>query len=577
MPDDTSRNDPKATPSPAPHVPAPTPPGDDAPSGEHGDTGGRPTPAGATDSPPDHGAPDTRHLPAGSDTADDANDATPKTGGAPGDGAVSGRAGTAEEADEVGTGEAAPGVTDAGAGGASSGQAGAVDDTDAAGAGGAASEREPGGAGGMPSGSAPHETSRLEDVDGITAAGGHDDGPITAHTDATTGKGAVPRVPDHVRELEGEQDLTPDPLVDLEQRKREAGADKLAPFGRPGQPLGKAHPFVFGFVAALGVITAWMLVQAILDARNVIVLIVVSMFLAIGLNPAVERLQRARLPRSGAVAVVFLGLVLGFVGVGFAVIPPLTEQVTRFIDHLPAYIEQLGENERIQELDREYQLLRKAQDAVTDPNFGQTAIGGVVGFGRAVAGGLFNTLTVLILTLYFLSSLPTIKTFFYRLVPRSRRARVALLGDEILLRIGGYVAGSATVALIAATAAYVFLSIMEVPFALPLALFVGLTALIPLVGATIGAVLACTVAFFDGLWTGIICVIFFVVYQQIENYLIHPRVMKRAVDVQPAVTIIAALIGGALLGIVGALLAIPTAAALALIVREVVIPRQNTL
>ncbi|HEX2315332.1 MAG TPA: AI-2E family transporter [Thermomonospora sp.] len=401
--------------------------------------------------------------------------------------------------------------------------------------------------------------------------------PVERRTVAAAGveKGA-PRVPDHVRALEPEE-ATPDPLFDLEQRRREAGADKLSPFGRPGQPLGRAHPFVFGFTAALGVICAWLLVQAVINARQVIVLITVSMFLAVGLNPAVERLQRARLPRGGAVAVVFFGLVLAFVGVGFAVIPPLTEQITKFIDHLPTYIEELGKNERIQELDREHQVLQKAQDAVTNPNFGQSAIDGVVGVGRVLVGGIFSTLTVLILTLYFLGSLPTIKTFFYRLVPRSRRARVALLGDEILLRIGGYVAGTITVAFIAGTVAYIFLSFMGVSFALPLALFVGITALIPLVGATIGAILACTVAFFDGTFTGIACVIFFLVYQQIENYLIHPRVMKRAVDVQPAVTIIAALIGGTLLGIVGALLAIPTAAALALIIREVVVPRQDTL
>jgi predicted PurR-regulated permease PerM len=404
------------------------------------------------------------------------------------------------------------------------------------------------------------------------------DEPITAHTDAVAAtQRPRPRVPEHVRALEGDDGLTPDPLFDMEQRRREAGADKLSPFGRPGQPLGKTHPFVFGFTAALGVICAWLLVQAVISARQVIVLIVVSMFLAVGLNPAVERLQRARLPRGGAVAVVFLCLVLAFVGIGFAVIPPLTEQITNFVDHLPTYIEQLGKNQRIQELDREYQILQKAQEAVTNPNFGQSALDGVVGVGRVLLGGIANTLTVLILTLYFLSSLPTIKTFFYRLAPRSRRARVALLGDEILLRIGGYVAGTATVAFIAGTMAYIFLSIMEVPFALPLALFVGLTALIPLVGATIGAVLACTVAFFDGMFTGIACVVFFLVYQQIENYLIHPRVMKRAVDVQPAVTVIAALIGGTLLGIVGALLAIPTAAALALIIREVVVPRQDTL
>lgn len=391
------------------------------------------------------------------------------------------------------------------------------------------------------------------------------------------GDKVAPQVPEHIRALQHD-DQMPDPLLDMEQRKLEAGVDKMSPFGRPGLPLGKAHPFVFGFTAALGVICAWLLVQAIMNARQVIVLIVVSMFLAIGLNPAVERLQRWKLPRGGAVAVVFLGLVTVFVGFGFAIVPPVTDGVTDFIDHLPGYIQQLQDNPRIQELDRKHQVLEKARKAVTDPNFGQTALDGAVGVGKVVLGGIFSTLTVLILTLYFLGSLPTIKTFFYRLAPRSRRARVALLGDEILVRIGGYVAGTITVAFIAGTVAYIFLMIMGLKFALPLALVVAVTALIPLVGATIGAVLVSAVAFFEqGTIACIVCAVFFLLYQQIENYIIHPRVMKRAVDVQPAVTIIAALIGGTLLGIVGALLAIPIAAAIALIIREVVVPRQETL
>ncbi|GAA4100430.1 AI-2E family transporter [Actinomadura miaoliensis] len=369
----------------------------------------------------------------------------------------------------------------------------------------------------------------------------------------------------------------PDPVTDVDVRKQEAGVDETAPFGRPGRPLGQAHPFVFGFTGALGVLTAWLLVQAVMNVRQVLVLIIVSMFLAVGLNPAVESLQRGRMPRGAAVGLVFLGVVLVFVGVGFAIVPPVTNEVSKFIDHLPTYISQLQGNRQIQEWDRRYQLLEKVQEAVTNPSFGQGAAGGLVGAGRVVVSGAFSTLTVLILTLYFLGSLPTIKSFFYRLAPRSRRARVALLGDEILGRIGGYVAGTVMVALIAGTAAYIFLSIVGVPFALPLAITVAFTALIPLVGATIGAVLVSVVAFFDGLGTGIACVVFFVIYQQVENYLIHPRIMKRAVDVPPAVTIIAALIGGALLGFVGALLAIPTAAAVALIIREVILPRQESL
>ncbi|MGH3388324.1 MAG: AI-2E family transporter, partial [Actinomadura sp.] len=198
-----------------------------------------------------------------------------------------------------------------------------------------------------------------------------------------------------------------------------------------------------------------------------------------------------------------------------------------------------------------------------------------LGLGKVAITGIFSTLTILILTLYFLSSLPQIKSYFYRLAPRTRRARVMLLGDEILNRIGGYVGGQLTISIIAGASTYIFLLIVGLPYALALSLIVAATALIPLIGATLGAIVVTIVGFLTGIPEGIACVIFFVVYQQTENYLVAPRVMKRSVDVAPMVTVVAALIGGTLLGVVGALLAIPTAAAIALIVREVIMPRQE--
>jgi predicted PurR-regulated permease PerM len=371
-----------------------------------------------------------------------------------------------------------------------------------------------------------------------------------------------------------------DPITDIQTREREAGVDDLFPFGRPGRPLTRNHPFVFGFFGALGVMAAYVLAQVIAGAREVIILIVVAMFLAVGLNPAVEAMERLGLARRWAVLLVFLGLVGFFVGFGFAIVPPLSEQVSAFIHNLTSnngYLDQLQHNPRLREWDHRYHLLEKAQTALQSKDLGKQAANGILGVGQVVISGVFSTLTVLILTLYFLGSLPSITGYMYRLAPRSRRARVALLGDEILTRIGGYVAGNLLISLIAGVGAYIFLLIVDVPYALALALVVAIMDLIPLVGASIGAVLVTAVAFFSGLWTGIAVLIYFAVYQQVENYIIQPRVMKRSVDVQPAVTIIAALIGGALLGVIGALLAIPAAAAFALILREVVVPRQEQL
>ncbi|GGT57738.1 AI-2E family transporter [Actinomadura citrea] len=390
--------------------------------------------------------------------------------------------------------------------------------------------------------------------------------PVTLPAAATTAEPVAP------------EPGAPDPAHDVEQRKREAGVDHLFPFGKPGQPLGRAHPFVFGFTAALGVITAWMLVKAATNAKSVLVMIVVAMFLAVGLNPAVERLRRFGLPRGAAVATVFLIVILFFAGFVASLVQPVSEQVTELRHNIPEYVQQLQNNKTLADWDKRYGLLERAEKTVNGDGFQKGLTDTATGIGKVAINGIFQTITILILTLYFLSSLPQIKTFFYQLAPRTRRARVALLGDEILDRIGGYVAGQFTIALIAGVCSYIFLSIVGVKYALALALIVAVTDLVPLIGATIGAVVVSLVAFLTGTTTDlIVCAIFYVVYQQVENYLVYPRVMKRTVDVQPAVTIVAALVGAALLGVVGALLAIPTAAAISLLIREVAIPRQETL
>ncbi|MEV6868571.1 AI-2E family transporter [Streptosporangium subroseum] len=346
------------------------------------------------------------------------------------------------------------------------------------------------------------------------------------------------------------------------------------PFGRPGRSM-SGNPFMFGFTAALGVLTAWWLVQAVMSASSVLILIIVSLFLAIGLNPAVEALQKRHLPRLVAITIVFLGVILVFVAFGLAVVPPLTTQSTEFVDKLPQYVQELQNNPTIRDLDQRFQLLTKLQQYVTSGDFGTQMFGGVLGIGSVVIGAVFNSLTVLVLTLYFLGSLNSLKKLAYRLVPRSRRTRASLLGDQIIDSIGGYVAGNLIISLIAGVTTFFFLAFMEVPYALALALLVALTDLIPLVGAFIGAGVASLVGFFVSPTVGIVCLIFFTVYQQIENYWIAPSVMKSSVDVPPLATIVGALLGGALLGVLGALLGIPLVAAILLILREVVFPRQE--
>ena len=364
-----------------------------------------------------------------------------------------------------------------------------------------------------------------------------------------------------------------DPLLDTAIRQIEAGASDEQPFGEPGEPLAERSPFRVAFTASLGVLTAVLLAKAVILVRDVIVLIVISGFLAIGLNPAVEFLQRRRLKRSMAVAAV-VGAVLLFVG-GFvaAAVPPVAKQASQLQKTVPEYAERARENKTFARLDDQFKIREKLTKAVNDS--AGTAAGVGVDVARGVLTVVFKTLTVLVLTLYFLSSYPNIKRGAYRLIPRSRRARVGLIADEILSRVGGYVLGNLATSVVAGVCAFVFFVIAGIPYPVALAMLVAIFDLIPLVGATIAAVVCTAVAFFVSVQVGIVSTVYFLVYQQVENFVVVPKVMKRTVDISPLATIVAALIGGTLLGVVGALLAIPVAAAIQLIGSEVVYPRQD--
>ena len=222
-------------------------------------------------------------------------------------------------------------------------------------------------------------------------------------------------------------------------------------------------------------------------------------------------------------------------------------------------------------------MISKAQQLLTSGSLVQQVFGGILAAGKVVLGAVFSGLTMLLLTLYFLASLPAIKGAIHRLTPASSRARVRLLEETIFGQISAYISGTFIVAVVAGTLSFIFLLIVGLSeYALALAVLVGVLDIIPLIGATIGAVVVCIVAFVDSPGAGIAAVIFYVAYQQFENYVLQPRVFKKAVNIPGALVVIAALIGGALLGVVGALLAVPVAAALLLLLREVAQPRLDT-
>ncbi|CAM3945074.1 AI-2E family transporter [Nocardiopsis gilva] len=336
---------------------------------------------------------------------------------------------------------------------------------------------------------------------------------------------------------------------------------------------GRLNFFMLGFTGALGVFAAWLLFQALVGARDIVIYILVALFIAVGLNPIVESLRKRRIPRWGAILIICVALIAFVAAFIWAIVPPLTQQVGDFISRVPHYATQLQDNRLMADLDERFGLLARFQSFITDPNFGQQVFGGVFGIGQAVLNSLIATFTVLVLTLFFMASLPGIAEVGYRLVPRSRRAGVRELGDEIIERIGSYIGGQLLIALISGIVALVFLVIIGSDYALTLALIVAVTALIPLIGTTLGA-LAATIAVGVGdPVLGLVTLVFFLVYQQIESYVISPRIMRHAVDVAPTATITAALLGGAVLGLVGALIAIPVAAAVTLVLKKVVFPR----
>jgi predicted PurR-regulated permease PerM len=348
------------------------------------------------------------------------------------------------------------------------------------------------------------------------------------------------------------------------------GADAVAPAAH------KTHgPIALGFLYAVGALTAFWLGGLLLSIGNVIVLVVVSLFIAVGLNPSVCFFVNRGVRRPWAVLIVISAVLLALVLFVVALVPVITDQVTALVKNGPGYLDELQRNRQILKLDRQYHFIQKAGDFLSSGKWASSLFGGVVGVGVAILGFLANAFIVLVLTLYFLASMEHTKNTMYDLAPASQRARVRELGEQILAGVGGYVSGAFIVAMCAGISSLIFLFAVGLgQYAVALAAVVTLLDVIPMIGATLGAVIVTAIGFATDLRTGIACVIFYILYQQLENYVIYPRVMQRSVNVPGQVTVIAALIGAALLGVVGALLAIPTAAAVLLLVRELWVPRQ---
>jgi predicted PurR-regulated permease PerM len=352
--------------------------------------------------------------------------------------------------------------------------------------------------------------------------------------------------------------------------------DAANPYGEPGPPVSRSSAFYRGFLATLGVILAVVLAAAVQEADDVLLLVLVAAFLAVGLNPIVELLIRHGWKRNWAVLVVAIGVLGVLALIVVVVVGVLRNQIVSLVDDAPHLLNDLRKHKSIRHLDDRYHIISSLEAKIEAPDFAEKTFGGVFNVGLSVFRGVGDTVVVFVLTLYFLAALPQLKRGMYSLAPASRRARVGKLGDEILRRVGRYVIGAAMVALLAGTVSAIFLLIVGLgQYALPLAVMVAVLDLVPLVGSLLGASIVSIVGLANSLPIGIACIAFYLVYEILEGYVIYPRVMRSSVDVPEYVTIVAVLLGGAVGGIIGALLALPMAAAGLLIVREVWIRRQN--
>jgi predicted PurR-regulated permease PerM len=341
-------------------------------------------------------------------------------------------------------------------------------------------------------------------------------------------------------------------------------------------PAAQRSWFGIGFGLGTGAVLAWLLMQTVLRISELLTLLLLSVFIAVSLEPVVGWLCRRGLRRGWSVMTVvtfFAGMLAGFVAL---VIPPVSAAAGALTDDVPRWRSQLRDHHStLGRLEDHYHVIEKAQQQLGSGGGASEIAGGVLGAGQLVISALTSTVIVMTVTLYVMVALPAIKRFCYRFVPGTRRERAEAVSEEILSRVGRFMLGNIATSAIAGAATFAWCSVMRVPYPAALGLFVALMDMIPVVGSTVGGVAVSLVALSVSLPDAVATAVFYVAFRVAEDYLIMPRAMKYAVDVHPVVTVVAVLAGGSLLGVVGGLVAIPAAVALGIVLDEYVFPRTD--
>jgi predicted PurR-regulated permease PerM len=402
---------------------------------------------------------------------------------------------------------------------------------------------------------------------------GYDSADGPAGKEPANGSGQAGSVVENrVEAVEAEADAETDPPIREAVQQAERMAEETGGLGRPGRPLNRRSPFFVGMTAAAGVAITVGIIELLIKAGGILILVGMALFIAAGLDPIVSWLTRHRVPRWLGVVITLLGL-LGVLALFLALaIPRITAEATTLVNQLPHYEKELqNHNSELGKLNAKYGVESKLSKLISSD--GGSLAGGVLSVGEVVVSAVSSFLLVFVLTVYFLGGLPRIKLFAYRLVPASRRPRTILLTDEIFSRVGGYVLGNVLTSIIIGIGTAVWMLALGIPYPFLLAMFVALIDLIPVIGSYIGGAAVVLTALTVSLPVAIATLAFMLLYKLAEDYFIVPRVMGRTVQVPATVTLVAVLIGGTLLGIIGALVAIPVAAAARLLLQEIAFRR----
>lgn len=339
-------------------------------------------------------------------------------------------------------------------------------------------------------------------------------------------------------------------------------------------------PFQFGFVTTLGVLLALLLGSAVASLSTALTLIFLALFISLGLYPSVLWLERRGFSRVGAiltVLVVFLGVVTLVLSL---VVPIVVTQLQELARYAPSGLARIEDQAWFEGVDAAFGgALTPAvvwlRGAIADPNVWLAVGGGALRVGAGFLNATFGTVFVIVLTLYFVAGLESMKTAAYALVPASKRASFIELSETITASVGKYLGGMVVLAAFNAVFTFILLTASGVRYAAVLAAIAFPITLIPLVGSVINTVIITTVSLFTSPTTGLVVLIVMLVYVQIESYVLTPRIVGKAISIPGSLVLIGALVGGTLLGLLGALIACPVSASILLIVKKVVVPRQE--